>query len=73
MSHSTLTVRLGRLEQGRGDDLPLYLRRWLGEPLTPDQHAIADADWARVSLVPIDTTAFSPEAQAWLRDREPAA
>ncbi|RSV20352.1 hypothetical protein CA236_00085 [Sphingomonas sp. ABOLG] len=73
VSRANLDQRLGRLQQSRGDDLPLYVRRWLTKPLAADWHTIAHVERTRVPKVPMDASSFSPEAYAWLSQREPVA
>ncbi len=66
MTRAALLKRLDRLEDNAGS-LPLYIRRWLGETLTDDEQAEADAEWQRVQAGPsVDVSRVSPEARDWL-------
>ena len=66
MTRAALSKRLGRLEDTAGS-LPPYIRRWLGEMLTDDEQAQADAEWQRVQAGPsVDLSHVSPEARDWL-------
>ncbi|WP_342658261.1 hypothetical protein NPJ82_02650 [Sphingomonas sp. NY01] len=75
MRQAAMANRIGRLEQvAAGDQVPLYIRAWLGEDLTPEQHAIADTEWTRVQALPaVDLAILAPETRAWLISREIAA
>lgn len=75
MRQAAMANRIGRLEQvAAGDQMPLYIRAWLGEDLTPEQHTVADTEWMRVqALPPVDPATLGPEARAWLTSREIAA
>lgn len=66
MTRVALLKRLDRLEDNAGS-LPPYIRRWLGETLTDDEQAQADAEWQLVRDEPsVDLSRVSPEARDWL-------
>jgi hypothetical protein len=44
MTMITLGRRISALEQAQPATLPLSLLRWLGDPLTNEQHYLADAE-----------------------------
>lgn len=66
MTRAALSKRLGRLEENAGS-LPPYIRRWLGETLTDDEQAQADAEWQGVQAGQSgDLSRVTPEARDWL-------
>lgn len=69
MTRSALTHRTGRLEDAAGGTVPLYLRRWLGEPLTADEQVQADAECQRAQDSTSDPSRLTPAMRAWLAER----
>lgn len=71
MTRSTLGRRIGVLEQAQPTTMSLSLRRWLGEPLTGQQHRIADAEQEAIGrfVGPPDLTGLNTDMQAWLAER----
>lgn len=69
----TISNRLNRLEDAAGGTIPLYMRRWLGEPLTADEQVQADAEWRHAQASLPDLSRLTPAMRAWLAERgEPA-
>ncbi|WP_260598850.1 hypothetical protein [Sphingomonas endolithica] len=71
MTKTALGRRLGLLEQARAVVLPLPIQRWWGEPLTADQHRLADMedDAAARFLGPPDLSGVDEGSLAWLAER----
>jgi hypothetical protein len=70
MTRAALTQRIGRLEDAAGGTIPLYMRRWLGEPLTADEQVQADAEWQHAQAsAPSDLSRLTPAMREWLAER----
>jgi hypothetical protein len=71
MTMTTLNRRIGVLEQSRPTILPFALQRWLGEPLTSEQHRLADIAVAAVDrfIGPPDLRRLDNDMLAWLAQR----
>jgi len=71
MTKTTLGRRVGALEQARPATLPFLLRRWLGEPLTDEQHHLADAEAeaSRGFTGPLDHCRMDADMVNWLFTR----
>lgn len=71
MTRTTLGRRIVALEQAQPTTLPLSIQRWLGEPLTHDQHRAADSEIeARDRFVgPHDLRLLEDSMLAWLSVR----
>lgn len=68
------TQRLTRLEEAVDLRLPLYIQRWLGEPLTAEQTEAAEAEWEVIRALPDpDPSSLSSDAQEWLNTRDLAS
>jgi hypothetical protein len=67
MSLTLMRRRVGQLEQVNADALPFFIRRWLGQPLSAEQHVRADHEQAEARARPaIMLDELSPELRGWL-------
>jgi len=67
----SLDRRLGSIERAQPATLPLSLRRWLGEPLTNEQHQVAETEVKAASgfVGPPDYRRMDTDMLDWLSMR----
>ncbi len=71
---TNLTTRLNLLEQAAGAEVPLWIQRWLGDPLSDEDQTRAAAEWAEVQRPPpFEPSALPAHLRDWLNEQNGAA